>query len=69
MRSDTGWATVQMPVYVSVNQHQKATYVDPVLKAQEAAALRADIEAFLSAGHEIEQATTVRPSKRNGRKA
>lgn len=69
MRPDTGWSTVQMPVYVSVNHHQKPTYVDPVLKAQEAATLRAQVEAFLSAGNEIEQASTPRPSKCNGRKA
>lgn len=69
MRPDTGWATAQMPCFVTTNQHQKPTYVHPDLKALEAAALRADIEAFLRDGGGIEQATTSRPTKRNARKA
>lgn len=69
MRPDTGWATVQMPSFVSTNQHQKPTYVHPVLKAEEASQLRADIEAFQRNGGQIERITTPRPIKRNGRKA
>jgi len=69
MRPDTGWATVQMPIFISANQHQKPTYVHPDLKAAEAATLRADIEVFLVNGGQIEQITTPRPIKRNGWKA
>jgi len=69
MRPDTGWATVQMPSFVTANQHQKPTYVHPALKAEEAATLRADIDTFLRKGGQIEQITTPQPIKRNGRKA
>ncbi|RPE74646.1 hypothetical protein [Vulcaniibacterium tengchongense] len=69
MRPDSGWATVQMPCLVSSNPQHKPTYVLPALKEREAAALRADIEAFVRRGGQIERVATPRPNARNGRKA
>jgi hypothetical protein len=69
MRSDSGWASAQVPTYVFSNQQQKPTYVAPAVKASESERLRADIEAFLRNGGRIEQVTTPSPTKRNGREA
>jgi len=68
MRTDSGWASAQVPTFVS-NQQQKPTYVAPAVKASEAERLRADIEAFLRNGGQIEQVTTPSTVKRNGREA
>lgn len=54
MRSDSGWASAQVPTFVFSNQQQKPTYVAPAVKASEAERLRADIEAFLRNGGRIE---------------
>lgn len=69
MRIDAGWKTAQMPSLVSISPSQKPTYVDPALRAQEADALRADVEAFLRNGGQIERVLTSRSIKRNGRGA
>jgi hypothetical protein len=69
MKSGSGWASAQMPTFVTSNPVQKPTFVDPAVKADEAAALRTDIEAFLRNGGRIEQVTTLRPAERNGRGA
>jgi hypothetical protein len=58
-----------MPTFVTSNMSQKPSFVAPAVKADEAAALRADIEAFQRNGGRIEQVTTPRTTKRNGRGA
>lgn len=67
MRSDSGWASAQVPTFVFTNPQQKPTYVAPAVKESEAERLRADVEAFLRAGGRIEQVAPPRPAKRNGR--
>jgi len=69
MRSDSGWASAQVPTFIFSNPQQKPTYVAPAVKASEADRLRADIEAFLSRGGQIEQVTPPSTTKRNGRGA
>ena len=69
MRSDSGWASAQMQTFVTSNMAQKPSFVAPAVKADEAAALRADIEAFLRNGGRIELVTTPSPTKRSGREA
>jgi len=69
MRTDSGWASAQVPTFVFSNQQQKPTYVAPAVKASEAERLRADIEAFLRNGGRIEQLTALGNAKRNGREA
>jgi hypothetical protein len=69
MKSGSGWASAQMPTFVTSSPVQKPTFVDPAVKADEAVALRADIEAFLRNGGRIEQVTSPRPIKRTGRGA
>ncbi len=69
MRSNGGWASAQVPTFIFNNPQQKPNFVAPAVKADEAAALRADIEVFLRNGGRIEQVATPRPAKRNGREA
>jgi len=69
MRSDSGWASAQVPTLVFSNQQQKPTYVAPAVKASEAERLRADIEAFLRNGGQIQQLTPPSATKHNGREA